>query len=130
MTLITFNLVLVWFDAMGFFAYQPVGENIDLEGERFGLTGSSFNFIILMGVILGLIGIILSRFTVNINAFSMILFMEAFWLPYIASTGIFYKIFIDVPYAFLGIIGIFSAMMIGVFLIALIEMNSSTVVSG
>lgn len=120
MFMVTFCLVMTFFATLNFFAYQPqapsIALNIVIDG--FIITG------------LALLGVVVNTFA-KINAFAMLMFIEIFWFPYYKTIGIFHEVFQYTPIEFeVGIIGIFTALMLAVFAYALIEMSSSTVVTG
>lgn len=127
MCFVSFNLVLMWFNTMGFFSYQPMGSDITYDTSEYGFANIVADGFLITG--LALLGIVISIFT-RINAFSMIMFCNIFWFPYYKTSGIFFEMFQDAPEAFLGIIAIFTTLMLFVFAYALIEMSSSTVMSG
>ena len=127
MCVVAFNLVLIWFNTMEFFAYQPMGTDVVYNTSEYGFSNIVADGFLMTG--LALLGIVISMFT-KINAFAMIMFCNIFWFPYYKTSGIFFEMFQDAPEAFLGIIGIFTTCMLFVFAYALIEMSSSTVVSG
>ena len=120
MMMVAFCLVMTFFDTLGFFTYQPQAPSV------------SINIVIdgFIGVGLALLGGLVAMF-VKINAFAMIMFVEIFWFPYYKTIGIFHEVFQYAPIEFeIGIISIFTTFMLFVFAYALIEMSSSTVVTG
>ena len=121
MVMIVVNLVFVWFDAMEFFAYQPMGTNVEYPRNY------AIDFFVAAGMIS--LAAVASVF-IKVNAFAMIMFTTIFWYPFYLTSGIFLEILKDAPMAFLGIIGIFTTIMLFIYAYALIEMSSSTVVSG
>lgn len=129
MVMICFNFVLIWFNAMGFFLYQPQG----IEGVAYNEGSYGFNNLVTDGFLiigLTLLGGLISLFT-RVNAFAMIMFINIFWFPYIKTIDVFLNILQGTPDAFsVGIFTIFTGMMLFVFAYALIEMSSTTVVSG
>lgn len=127
MCVVSFNLVLIWFGTMDFFSYQPMGTDVVYDATQYGFANIVADGFLMTG--LALLGIVISIFT-KINAFAMIMFCNIFWFPYYKTSGIFLEMFKDTPEAFLGIIAIFTTFMLFVFAYALIEMSSSTVVSG
>jgi len=112
---------------MDFFSYQPMGTDVVYDATQYGFANIVADGFLMTG--LALLGIVISIFT-KINAFAMIMFCNIFWFPYYKTSGIFLEMFKDTPEAFLGIIAIFTTFMLFVFAYALIEMSSSTVVSG
>lgn len=111
---------------MEFFSYQPGGTGVSYEG-KYGFANLLTDGLLATGLLL-LAGLV-SMF-VRINAFAIIVFTQIFWFPYIKTSGIFYEVLQDAPAVFLGIISIFTVIMLFIFAYALIEMSSSTVVSG
>lgn len=99
-TLIFFNLVLIWFDSMGFFNYQPEGQQVSLSGNI-----NLFSMAALLLFLAGAGGVI-SKLT-NINAFGIIMYMEIFWGPFVLTATTFNKLFTGSPAAFLGFYSIF-----------------------
>lgn len=133
MVMIIFNLVLIWFNAMELFSYQPSGLGT-LDEQVAGYPSAySFDNIAFEGFIFvaltALLGIVIAKLF-RINAFSLILFINIFWLPYLVTIKIFDSVLGDTPIAFQGIIIIFTSIMVFIFAYALIEMSNSTVVSG
>jgi len=126
LTLVIFNLVLVFFDTQGFFSYQPQGVEIEYDVAKYGFANLLVDGFIITG--LALLGLIISAIT-RINAFAMILFVEIFWFPYYKVSGVFYEVMKSSPEVALGLAGIFTTIMLFVFAYALIEMSSSTVVT-
>lgn len=127
MIFVVLNLVLVFFSSMEFFVYQPEGTEVGYN-EDYGFANLLTDGFIAMG--LAMLGLIVAAF-VRINAFSMIMFVEIFWFPYYKTVGIIHEVFQYAPIEVeLGIYGIFTTIMLFVFAYALIEMSSSTVVSG
>jgi len=130
MVMICFNLVLIWFNAMEFFSYQPSG----VEGISYNTGSYGFSDIIISGfLITGLtsLAILFAARFVQINAFAMILFTNIFWIPYLATVKIFQSVLQNnTPEAFWGIFTIFTGIMLFIFAYALIEMSNSSVVSG
>lgn len=130
MVMICFNLVLIWFNAMEFFTYQPTG----VGGIEYNESSYGFDDLLVSGFLITGLGSLLilfaSRF-VQINAFAIILFTNIFWHPYFATTKIFENIlYNNTPAAFWGILGIFTGIMLFIFAYALIQMSNSAVVSG
>lgn len=127
MVMIVVNLIFIWFGTMEFFTYQPTGIDVGYDTAKYGFSNLILDGFIATG--LGLLAGLVSIF-MRINAFAMIMFVEVFWFPFYKTSGIFYEVLKDAPAAFLGITGIFMTIMFFVFAYALIEMSSSTVVSG
>lgn len=130
MVMICFNFVLIWFNVMEFFSYQPSG----VEGISYNTGSYGFSDIIISGfLITGLtsLAILFAARFVQINAFAMILFTNIFWIPYLATVKIFQSVLQNnTPEAFWGIFTIFTGIMLFIFAYALIEMSNSSVVSG
>ena len=129
MVMICFNFVIIWFNAMEFFSYQPTG--VGGAGYNTGLYG--FDNLLTGGfLIFGLSALTFffaARF-IRINAFPMFMFTNIFWIPYIATIDIFRNVlYNNTPEVFWGILTIFTGMMGFIFAIALIQMSSSGVVS-
>lgn len=127
MVMIIVNVLFIWFQAMQFFAYQPQGTEVTYDVAKYGFTDIIRDGFIAFG--LALLAGLVSLF-VKINAFAMIMFTEIFWFPFYKTSGIFYEILKDAPVAFLGITSIFMTIMLFIFAYTLIEMSSSTVVTG
>ena len=130
MVMISFNLVLIWFNAMEFFSYQPAG----IEGVAYNTGQYGFGDILISGfLITGLTSLAIlfvGRF-MRINAFALILFTNIFWIPYLATVQIFQNVLeYNTPEAFWGIFTIFTGMMLFIFAYALIEMSNASAVSG
>ena len=120
MFMITFCMVMTFFGTLGFFRYQPQAPSVTM------------NIVIDGFVAIGLaaLGGLVHMFT-KINAFAMIMFVQIFWFPYYKTIGIFHEVFQYTPVEFeVGIIAIFTTLMLCVFAYALIEMSSSTVMTG
>lgn len=127
MFIVTINLVLVFFAAINLFPYQPEGTSITYNPD-YGFANIVTDGFIMAG--LALLGIIISAF-VRINAFAIIVFTNIFWFPYIKTMSIYHEVLQYGGIAFeAGIITIFSTLMLFIFAYALIEMSSSTAVSG
>jgi len=127
MFIITVNLVFAFFGTLGFFSYQPEGVDITYN-DKYGFNDMLTDGFIISG--LALLGLIVSAF-VRINAFAMIMFVEIFFFPYIKCLGFFHEVLQFTPAAFEnGIYLIFTTIMLFIFAYALLEMSSSTVVSG
>lgn len=127
MVFVLVNLVLVFFDSLGFFVYQPQGVEVGYN-ESYGFANLLTDGFIACG--LALLGLVVAAF-VRINAFSMVMFVEIFWFPYIKTVGIVHEAFQYAPIEVeVGIYSIFTTIMLFVFAYALIELSSSTVVSG
>lgn len=122
MVLIIFNVVLLWFSAMGFFNYSPEGTEVESTGGVLGFTGTSIWGYTLLITSVALIGGAISRVT-GINMVKMILYMEIFWVPYVTTMGTFNIVFNSSPESFLGFASIFSLIMIFVFAYDLYEMS-------
>lgn len=127
MVMIVVNLIFIWFSAMEFFSYQPQGTDVTYDVAKYGFANLITDGFIAVG--LALLAGLVSLF-VRINAFAMIMFTEIFWFPFYKTSGIFYEVLKGTPEAFLGITSIFMIIMFFIFAYALIEMSSSTVVSG
>jgi len=128
MFIIVFNLVLCFFASISLFAYQPMGTEINYNVAEYGFNDILVDGFIISG--LALLGLIVSAF-VRINAFALIMFTEIFWFPYYKTAAIYHEILQYGGLAFeVGIIAIFTTIMFFVFAYALLEMSSSTVVSG
>ena len=127
MCFIVFNLVLVWFDLMQFFSYQPSGIGVEYDTVNFGFTNILTTGLI--GTGLALVAIVVSIFT-RINVLAMFLFTEIFWLPFYATSGIFTQMFQGQPAEFLLFEGVFMTIMLFVFAYAIIEMTNTAVLSG
>jgi len=133
MVMICFNFVLIWFAAMEFFSYQPEGLGT-LENQVAGYP-SAFDFTDFFGAgflvvaLSALASIVVARFT-RINGVAMFLFVNIFWIPYLATVQVFDNALRDTPVAFQGIMIIFTAIMTFVFAIALIQMSNASAVSG
>lgn len=128
MVMICFNAVLIWFAAMEFFSYQPVG--VGSAGYN-----SLYDFTDLFGgggfLVVGLSALgsfFVARF-VRINAFAMFMFVNIFWLPYIVTVQVFRNALYGTPEAFQGILAIFTMIMLFIFAMALIQMSNSGVVT-
>jgi len=120
MIMVTFCLVMTFFDTLNFFIYQPQAPSVVMNIVIDGFIAAG----------LAALGGLVAMF-VKINAFAMIMFVEIFWFPYYKTTGIFHEVFQYTPIEFeVGTIGIFTALMLAVFAYALIEMSGSTVVTG
>jgi len=122
MVLIVFNLVIVWFDAMGFFRYHPVGTWSDFNVGAFLMKDVIFGTYGFLAIGISILGGIAAKL-LNINAFKMIMYMEIFWLPYTRTISIFHEVLKGTSNAFLLIITIFTIVMSFVFLYDLIEMS-------
>ena len=127
MCIVAFNLVLIWFNAMEFFSYQPMGTDVSYNLESYGIGNLLVDGLLASG--LSIVGFFTARY-LRVNALAMVLFVNIFWFPYTKTMGIFHEMFKDAPEAFLGIIAIFTTLMLFVFAYALIEMSSTAVISG
>jgi len=127
MVMIVVNLVFIWFNAMEFFSYQPMGTEVAYDVKNYGFVNLFIDGMIGTGLMLA--GALAAMF-LKINAIALILFVEIFWFPFYKTSGIFHEILKSTPEVFWGIEGIFMTIMFFVFAYALIEMSSSTVVSG
>lgn len=122
--LITINLGMTWFNAMGFF--QPVNVAGDGNGSTSLFTSSTASGWILNGflfIVLGILGVIVSQF-LKINAFGIIAFTEFFWLPYANTVSIIRAFLVSpngMPVAFLGIFTIFTTLMAVLYIYTMIE---------
>jgi len=128
MFIVVFNLVLCFFASISLFAYQPMGTEINYNVAEYGFENIITDGFIFTG--LALLGLIISSF-VRINAFALIMFTEIFWFPYYKTAAIYHEVLQYGGLAFeVGVIGLFTTIMLFVFAYALLEMSSSTVVSG
>lgn len=130
MVMICFNFILIWFNAMEFFSYQPAGaEGVSYDTYYYGVGDILTSGFLITG--LTALGILFVGRFMRINAFALIIFTNIFWIPYLATSAIFYNIlYYNTPEAFWGIFSIFTGMMAFIFAYALIEMSSGTTVSG
>lgn len=130
MVMICFNLVIIWFNAMEFFSYQPSGiESVTYNTEQYGFSDILISGFLITG--LTSLGILFVGRFMRINAFALIVFTNIFWIPYLATVKVFQNVLqTDTPEAFWGFFTIFTGMMLFIFAYALIEMSNSTVVSG
>jgi len=128
MVMIVVNLCFIWFAAMEFFSYQPVGTDVEYP-QQYGFANIFSPIDGFVAVGLGLLAGLVSMF-IRINAFAMIMFTTIFWFPFYKTSGIFLEVLKDTPVVFLGIVAIFMTIMFFIYAYALIEMSSSTVVSG
>ena len=122
MVLVIFNLVLIWFGAMGFFDYTPEGTEVNNPGGILGFSGLDLWGVSFLIAGITAIAAVISRLT-GINLVKMVLYMNVFWFPYIATMGTFNKVFAGSPDVFLGFFTIFSIVMIFVFAYDLYEMS-------
>jgi len=115
---------------MEFFSYQPAGmEGVTYNTEQYGFSDILISGFLITGLT-SLAILFVGRF-MRINAFALILFTNIFWIPYLATVGIFQNVLqTNTPEAFWGIFTIFTAIMTFIFAYALIKMSNSSVVSG
>lgn len=133
MTMIIFNLVLIWFASMEFFTYQPQGVGT-LDNQQAGYP-SQFSFTDFFGsgfliVALSALGALIAAKFTQINAVAMFLFINIFWIPYLATVEVLDNALIYTPEVFQGFVIIFTTIMLFVFAYALIEMSNSSTTGG
>ena len=122
MVLVIFNLILLWFNLMGFFNYSPAGVNVPNTGGILGFTATNVWALSILTGGIAIIAAAISRIT-GVNLIKMVLYMEIFWIPYVTTMDTFSTIFNTSPESFLWFASIFSLVMIFVFAYDLYEMS-------
>lgn len=115
-----------FFDTLGFFDYQPQGEDIGYDSDKYGFDNIIVDGFLITG--LGFLAALVGRI-VKINAFGLVMFTEIFWFPYIKTQFIFTSILWNVPAVLLGIVTIWTTVMLFLFAYTLIEWSNSAVIT-
>jgi hypothetical protein len=128
--LVIVNICFSWFGLMGFIHPETMPSSGDikdpLSGKEYSISFYNTVDIILYVVIGGILSV-MAYFASNylkINAFSMILFTDVIWIPFLSTLQIFNSIFISagVPIVFYGtLLSIFGFVMIILYLYTLAE---------
>lgn len=124
--LIALNAAFAFFDAIDFFAYQPLGnwDPYTLEAANLFISG-------LIGTGIIAIGVLASRF-LEINTFAMTLFTTVFWYPFITTSHMIVSTLLEHSTVSMAVAFelIFFTFMTLSFAWALIEMSSSVTIGG